>query len=119
MRTNFTFIRRSFNFLLLGFFFSALANLCQVDTAYGQGAEISDFTVSNSESHLLLYLTVKDWFTEDMEAAVHNGIPITFSFSIGFYTKRSNWPDKTVIKHEFNHIIEYDSLKKEYLIHRD
>ncbi|KPJ99604.1 MAG: hypothetical protein AMJ60_04520 [Desulfobacterales bacterium SG8_35] len=96
-----------------------MASLCQVRSSYGQEAQISDFTVTNSEKHLLLYLTVTDWFTADMEAAIHNGIPITFAFAIDLYAKRSNWPDKKITAHEFNHVMEYDSLKKEYHIHRN
>ena len=119
MRIDFSFLRHLLSCLLLGFFFFTLASLYQVRNSYGQEAAISDFTVSNSESHLLLYLTVTDWFTEDMEAAIHNGIPITFAFNIDLFAKRPNWPDKKIRQHEFNHIMEYDSLKKEYSIHRN
>lgn len=107
------------NCLLLGFFFFTLACFFQVRTSYAQDASITDFTVSNSEDYLLLYLNVTDWFSEDMEAAIHNGIPITFVFYIDLFAKRSNWPDKKIREHEFNHVMEYDSLKKEYIIHRN
>jgi len=82
-------------------------------------ATITDFTVSNSESQLILYLTVTDCFTDDMEAAIHNGIPATFTYYVDIYRQRSNWPDKKIKKYEFDHIMEYDSLKKEYKIYRD
>ncbi len=119
MGINFSFSQNLLRRILLGIFFFTLVNLCVVCSSHGQEAAISGFTASNSESHLLLYLTVSDWFTEDMEAAIHNGIPITFIFTINLYAKRSNWPDRKIKEHEFNHIMEYDSLKKEYLIHRN
>ena len=119
MRLDFIFLRQLVSCLLLSFFFFTLASLCQVRSSYGQDAAISDFTVSNSEDHLLLYLTVTDWFTEDMEAAIHNGIPITVAFYIDFFARRPKWPDRKISEHEFNHIMEYDSLKKEYLIRRN
>jgi hypothetical protein len=119
MRIDFIFFRHLVSCLLLGFFVFTLASLCQVRSSYGKDAAISDFTVSNSENHLLLYLMVTDWFSEDMEAAIHNGIPITFAFYIDLFARRSNWPDKKIRAHEFNHVLEYDSLKKEYLIYRN
>jgi len=96
-----------------------LTNLFQARTLYAQEAGITDFTVSNSESQLLLYFTVTDCFTADMESAIHNGIPATFTFYVDIYRQRSKWPDKKIKKYEFEHIMEYDSLKKEYKIHLD
>lgn len=119
MRIDPYFLHRPLRFLLLGFFFLTLASLCQVRNSYGQEASISDFTVSNSENSLLLYLTVADSFTAEMETAVQNGIHITFVFNIELFAKRANWPDRKMQEHEFNHVMEYDSLKKEYLVHRD
>ena len=119
MTIHFRHLRYLLSCLLLGVFFFTIASFCHVRSSFGQEASISDFTVSNSENHLLLYLTVSNWFTEDMEAAIHNGIPITFVFNINLFAKRPNWPDKKVNEHEFNHIMEYDSLKKEYLVHRN
>jgi len=119
MRTNFILIRHLSGCLVLGFFFFTLASLYQVRSSYGQDTAISDFTVANSANHLLLYLTVTDWFTEDMEAAIHNGIPIKFIFQIDLFARRPKWPDKKISEHEISHILEYDSLKKEYLVYRD
>jgi len=119
MKIDFSSLLHQLYYLLLGFIFFTLASLCQVRSSYGQEAAISDFTASNSENNLLLYLGVTDWFTEDMEAAIHNGIPITFAFYIDLFARRRNWPDKKIRTHEFSHIMEYDSLKKEYLVHRN
>ena len=95
-----------------------LISLLVTEKLHAQDASITDFTVSNSESQLLLYLTVTDCFTEDMESAIHNGIPATFTFYVNIYRKRANWPDKKIREYKFNHIMEYDSLKKEYSIRR-
>jgi len=105
--------------LVLGCFFCILATFFQVRNSYGQEADITNFTVSNSESHLLLYLTVSDWLTNDMKAAIQNGIPITLAFSVELFAIRSNWPDKKITHHEFTHTMAYDSLKKEYTITRN
>ena len=119
MKINFNISRHLFYSLLLPLFLCLLTNLFQARTLYAQDATITDFTVSNSESQLILYLTVTDCFTDDMEAAIHNGIPATFTYYVDIYRQRSNWPDKKIKKYEFDHIMEYDSLKKEYKIYRD
>ena len=119
MKFNFKISKHLFYSLLLPLFLCLLANLMLARTLYAQNATITDFTVSNSESQLILYLTVTDCFTDDMESAIHNGIPATFTFYVDIYKKRANWPDKKIGEHEFNHIMEYDSLKKEYRIQRE
>ena len=103
--------------LLLLLSLCLLTSLFQARILYAQDATITDFTVSNSDSQLLLYLTVTDCFTDDMEAAIHNGIPATFTFYVDIYRQRSKWPDKKIGDYEFEHIMEYDSLKKEYKIY--
>jgi hypothetical protein len=119
MRTGPSFLCNPFSLLLLGFFCFTLSSLWQVRSSYGQEASITDFTVSNSENSLLVYLTVADCFNQEMEAAVQNGIHITFVFSIELFAKRPNWPDRKMREQEFTHSMEYDSLKKEYLVHRE
>jgi hypothetical protein len=118
MSISFNFLHHRLSYFLLWLFFFTLASLFQVRNSYGQEAAITDFTVANSEDSLLLYLTVTNWLTEDMKAAIHNGIPITFVFTIDLYAERPRWPDKKIQEHEFNHIMEYDNLKKQYRIHR-
>jgi len=118
MRIRFNSLHYRLSHILLWFFFFTLISLLQVRNSCGQEAAITDFTVANSEDSLLLYLTVTDWLTEDMKAAIHNGIPITFVFTIDLFAERSKWPDRKIREHEFDHIMEYDSLKKQYRIHR-
>ncbi len=119
MRGDYNFPHQPLRCLLLWLFFSTLAVFFQASACYGQEADITDFTVSNSENHLLLYLTVTDWLTDDMKAAIQNGIPITFAFSVELFATRSNWPDKKIKEYEFTHTMAYDNLKKEYLITRN
>jgi hypothetical protein len=89
------------------------------NSVYAQKATVTDFTVSNSESHLLLYLSVNDCFTDEMVTAIHNGIPATFMFHVDLYQIKKAWPDKKIASHSFSHTIDYDSLKKEYRIQRN
>jgi len=104
---------------VLPFFLFLLATIIPASCLYAQEASITDFTVSNSEKQLTLYLTVVDCFTDDMVAAIHNGIPATFTFYVDILRRRSNWPDKKIASLEFDHVMDYDSLKKEYRISRN
>ena len=95
-----------------------LACVFPAQALYARDASITDFTVVNSEDQLVLYLTVTDCFTDKMITAIHNGIPVTFTFYVDILRIRSKWPDKKIVTYEFDHVIDYDSLKKEYRIQR-
>lgn len=119
MKIFFNFSRYCLRTVLLPLLLFLLASIFPARCLYAQEASITEFTVSNSESQLVLYLTVIDCFTANMEAAIHNGIPAIFTFYVDVFRKRSNWPDKKIKEYEFDHIIEYNSLKKEYRIQRN
>lgn len=119
MNTRSSNIRRLAASLLLGLFFSGLTVFTQAGKCSAQEAAVSDFTVANSENQLLLYMTVADWLTEEMKTAIHNGIPLTFAFNIELFVNKNNWPDRKIREYEFNHVLEYNSLKKEYVVYRN
>jgi len=79
-------------------------------------ASINDLFVTNSDAELLLYMTVRDCFTEEMETGLHNGIPATFTFLIDLYQTKKAWPDRKIVSHVFNRTLAFDNLKEEYTI---
>jgi len=81
-----------------------------------QEATIEDIIVTNSDTHLLLYLTVKNCFTTEMEKAIRNGIPATFTCFVDLYKTKKIWPDSKLVSQTFTHTLTYDNLKEEYLI---
>ena len=85
-------------------------------TVLAKQASITDLVVSNSDTDLLLYLTVSDCFTTEMETGLHNGIPATFTFYVDLYQTRKAWPDLKIVSHVFNRTLTYDNLKEEYCI---
>jgi hypothetical protein len=105
--------------LVLPFFLFLVATIIPASHLYAQEASITDFTVTNSEKQMVLYLTVTDCFTDDMVAAIHNGIPATFTFYVDILRRRPKWPDMKIASLEFEHIMDYDSLKREYRIRRN
>jgi hypothetical protein len=104
--------------LLAGLIFLTLSFLPVMPRAAeaSQKATIDDFVVTNSDTDLLLYLTVKNCFTPEMETAVQNGIPATFTFYVELYRTRKGWFDKQLVDRTFYHTLTHDSLKEMYQI---
>lgn len=97
---------------LLIFLFSALmhwAPLAQAKKAY-----LSDIVVTNTRDDVLVYFTVNDCFTVDMNNAIESGLKTTFTFFVKLYEKRDLWWDREITDLEVSHSIKYDNLKKTY-----
>ena len=84
--------------------------------AWSKQAQISDIIVTNNQEYLLVYFYTKGCFTPDMNKAIQNGIPTTFTFLIELYKPRSLWPNKHLVSLKLHHTIKYDSLRDEYSI---
>jgi len=82
--------------------------------ALAEKAYLSDIVVTNGRDHLLVYFTVKDCFTAEMNRAIENGIETTFTFFVKLREKREFWRDKRITDLELKHSIKYDNLKKIY-----
>jgi hypothetical protein len=84
--------------------------------AMAKEAYLSDFVVTNTRDHLLVYFTVNNCFTPEMNTAIESGIETTFTFNVELREKRDLIWDKKIAEVEVNHSIKYDSLKKTYTI---
>lgn len=82
--------------------------------ALAEKAYLSDIVVTNGKDYLLVYFTVKDCFTEEMNRAIENGIETTFTFFVKLYEKIEFEWDKKITDLEVKHSIKYDNLKKIY-----
>ena len=94
--------------LLIGLFFAMPAG--------AEEARLEDIVITNTRDHLLLYFSVTDCFTGEMEEAIENGIMTTFTFFVKLYEKRSLWWDKKIADLKVSHDIQYDNLKKVYMV---
>lgn len=79
-------------------------------------AVIEQLVVTNSASEVLLYGRLKNAFVPEMEAAVRNGLPATFTFFVELHRQRTGWPDQKLAAFSFDHLLVYDSLKEEYRV---
>jgi hypothetical protein len=109
--------RRPFH--IFSFFFLALAiSWSGAQPALAQNATIEELIVTNSSTDLLLFLTVNNAFTMQMEEGIKSGIPVTFSFYVKLAKKRNNWLNQELVSLKFDHTLSYDTLKDEYAIAR-
>jgi len=84
--------------------------------AWSKQAQITDIIVTNNQEYLLVYFFTKGCFTPEMNKAIMNGIPTTFTFLIELYKPRSLWPNKRLASLKLHHTIKYDSLREEFSI---
>lgn len=79
-------------------------------------AAITDLTATTSKTHLLLFGTLRNSFTEEMIEGLHSGIPIHFSFFVELHQHSQAWTDKIVVSRVFTHTLTYDILKESYRV---
>jgi hypothetical protein len=85
---------------------------------YAAEATLSDIILTNTREDLLVFFEIKGCFTREMEEAIQNGIPTTFTIFINFYRTRTFWLDQTIASIRVEHTIKYDSLKNEFRVKR-
>ncbi len=85
---------------------------------FAQDAAITDISVTDGKTELLLSLKMEGAFEKEIEEAVLNGIPATFSFFIRLTQSRTLCPDKTIQELTITHTIKYDGLKNEFRVNQ-
>jgi hypothetical protein len=90
------------------------------DSAVGHAAEatLSDIIVTNTQEELLVFSRINGCFTPQMEEAILNGIPTTFTIFIKLYRRRLFWLDASIASIRLRHSIKYGSLKNEFRVTR-
>jgi len=79
-------------------------------------ARLTDIVVTNTRDDLLVYFSVADCFTDNMEKAINNGVSTSFTFFVKLYEVRDWWWDRSIADVRVNHEIKYDGLKKVYIV---
>ncbi|MFC1821291.1 DUF4390 domain-containing protein [Thermodesulfobacteriota bacterium] len=100
---------------ILGFiaiFLLILSPLPEISLA--EQAYLSNVVLTNSKDHMLVYFSVNNCFTPEMNKAIDSGLQTTFTFFIHLYEKRSFWWDKKIVNKKISHSIKYNHLKKNY-----
>jgi hypothetical protein len=81
-------------------------------------ATLSEIIVTNTQDDLLVFFEIKGCFTREMEEAILNGIPTTFTIFVQLHKTRFFWLDASIASIKLEHTIKYDSLKNEFRVKR-
>jgi hypothetical protein len=84
----------------------------------GAEATLSDIIVTNTREDLLVFFQIKGCFTRDMDEAILNGIPTTFTILVKLSRSRPFWLDESLSAQEIEHSIKHDSLRNEFQVRR-
>lgn len=79
-------------------------------------ARITDLVLRNSQSEIMVDFRIEDYFTQEMQATIRKGVPITILFSVALYEIRNYWFDNKLIDKTVFYRMHYDVLRKEYRI---
>jgi len=104
---------------LVVFWFLSIATLAAA-AVFHRGAEatLSDIIVTNTREDLLVFFKIEGCFTRDMDEAILNGIPTTFTIFVQLSRARLFWTDESLSAREIEHSIKHDSLKNEFQVRR-
>ena len=81
-------------------------------------ATLSEIIVTKTQDDLLVSFKIKGCFTREMEEAILNGIPTTFTVFVKLYETRTLWLDSLIASIRIENTIKYDSLKNEFRVKR-
>jgi hypothetical protein len=102
--------------LLLIFLLLTIPGLSHPQEEDDSDATITDLTATTSKTHLLLFGTLRNSFTEEMIEGLHSGVPIHFSFFVELHQHTQAWTDKIIVSRVFTHTLTYDILKENYRV---
>lgn len=85
--------------------------------AWGQQRPtLHELVLTYTDQEVLLYLSLKGGFHQELMEAIESGIPITITYYMKLYRKRGLWFDEEVLSKTIKHIVKYDALKKQYRV---
>jgi len=86
--------------------------------SFASDVKLTNIKITQDQKNLLVSLKVKGAFNKNMDEAILNGVPATFSFFIILYKKRSVWADKYIGELNVNQTLKYHNLKNHYIVKR-
>jgi hypothetical protein len=85
--------------------------------AWGQERPtLHELVLTHTDQEVLLYMSLKGGFHQELMEAIESGIPITITYYMRLYRKRGLWFDEEVLAKTIKHIVKYDALKKQYRV---
>jgi hypothetical protein len=100
----------TFSRLLTAALIIAMATVCQAQTV--------QVTPLAKDGRILVTLRMNDVFTDEVRAAMHSGLRITFVYDVELKRSTALWVDRTLATATVTATIEYDILTRRYLATR-
>jgi len=92
----------------------SLPLLCLPIPGEAATAKITDIIITQSSGNLLVYGTLRDAFTKEIEEGIVNGVATSFTFYLRLMKQRSVWTDEEVTSLIVKQTVAYDLLKDEF-----
>lgn len=96
-------------------FLTAVLVAAAVSVGSAQSVQVTPLA---KDGRLLVTLRMNDVFTDEVRAAMHSGLRITFVYDIELKRSAALWMDRTLATASVTSTIEYDILTRRYLATR-
>jgi hypothetical protein len=88
--------------------------LCLPIAGEAATAKITDIIITHSSGNLLVYGTLRDAFTKEIEEGIVNGVSTSFTFYLRLMKERNLWADEEVASLVVKQTVAYDLLKDQF-----
>lgn len=86
--------------------------------AFAQEIKLAKLDIFNNRDELQVYVNLQGAFPDKIKEYILIGLPASISFYITLYKVRDMWIDKKISDLKIIHTINYNALKKEFVIRR-
>ncbi len=76
--------------------------------------DVVNIGVGTKGKYVVMNARLVDGFTEKIQEAIANGVPMSFTFEIELRKENTVWMDSLVSSNKVQHRVHFDSLKKIY-----
>lgn len=85
-----------------------------VSPASAVSPDVVNIGVGTKGKYVVMNARLVDGFTEKIQEAINNGVPIGFTFEIELRQDNTAWVDSLISSNKVRHRVQFDSLKKVY-----
>lgn len=81
-----------------------------------ESASIAKVDIFNTGKRLVLDVSLKDGFSEDIVEAINSGVPVGISYTIVLKKRNPFFFDKKVVVRNIKRTVKFDTLKEKYTL---
>jgi hypothetical protein len=85
-----------------------------VSPASAVSPDVVNIGVGTKGKYVVMNARLVDGFTEKIQEAINNGVPMGFTFEIELRKANTVWMDSLISSNKVRHRVQFDSLKKMY-----